>query len=73
MKIGESRNMPTQRAMEAGLFEIKERAIDNPDGTILVTRTTKVTGRGSIFFINLFRGIMPQYAEQEAVLTLTRG
>jgi anti-repressor protein len=73
MKVGESRNMPTQRAMEAGLFEIKERAIDNPDGSILVTRTTKVTGHGSIYFINLFRGMMPQYAEQEAVLTLTRG
>jgi anti-repressor protein len=55
MKVGESKNMPTQRAMEAGLFEIKERAIDNPDGTIFVTKTTKVTGRGSIYFINLFR------------------
>jgi anti-repressor protein len=57
MKIGESRNMPTQRAMESGLFEIKERVIDNPDGSILVTRTTKVTGRGQLYFINLFRNM----------------
>ncbi|MDR1377171.1 MAG: phage antirepressor [Synergistaceae bacterium] len=55
MKNGESRNMPTQKSMEAGLFEVKERAIDNPDGTVLVTRTTKVTGRGQLLFINLFR------------------
>jgi anti-repressor protein len=56
MKLGESRNMPTQHSMEYGLFEVKERTIDNPDGKILVTRTTKVTGRGQLFFINLFRG-----------------
>jgi anti-repressor protein len=55
MKIGESRNMPTQKAMELGLFEVKERAIDNPDGSIFVTKTTKVTGRGQIYLINLLR------------------
>jgi anti-repressor protein len=55
MKLGESRNMPTQHAMEAGLFEVKERTIDNPDGKILLTRTTKVTGVGQVFFLNLFR------------------
>jgi anti-repressor protein len=38
--------MPTQKSMELGLFTVKERAIDNPDGSIFVTRTTKVTGRG---------------------------
>jgi prophage antirepressor-like protein len=54
MKIGESRNMPTQKSMELGLFEVKERAIDNPDGSIFVTRTTKVTGR-EVYFMNLFR------------------
>jgi prophage antirepressor-like protein len=54
MKIGESRNMPTQKAMELGLFKVKERAIDNPDGSIFVTRTTKVTGRGEVYFMNLF-------------------
>jgi anti-repressor protein len=55
MKIGESRNMPTQKAMELGLFSVKERAIDNPDGSIFVTRTTKVTGRGQVYFMNLLR------------------
>jgi anti-repressor protein len=54
MKNGDSRNMPTQRAMEAGLFKIRERAIDNPDGSIFLARTTKVTGRGQVFFMNLF-------------------
>ena len=46
--------MPTQMAMELGLFEVKERAIDNPDGSVRVTRTTKVTGKGQIYFINKF-------------------
>jgi anti-repressor protein len=57
MKLGESRNMPTQKSLESGLFEVKERTIDNPDGTILLTRTTKVTGRGQLLFINLFRNM----------------
>lgn len=54
IKGGESKNMPTQMAMELGLFEVKERAIDNPDGSVRVTRTTKVTGKGQIYFINKF-------------------
>ena len=54
MKKGENRNMPTQSAMEAGLFQICERAICNPNGSILLTRTTKVTGRGQVYFMNLF-------------------
>ena len=49
-----SKNMPTQRAMEMGLFRIKETSINKPDGSILITRTTKVTGRGQIYFINYF-------------------
>jgi anti-repressor protein len=56
IKFGASKNMPTQRAMELGLFEVKERTIDNPDGSIRVTRTTKVTGKGQIYFINKFLG-----------------
>lgn len=56
MKVGESRNMPTQRAMEQGLFEVKERTISNPDGSIRITRTTKVTGKGQIYFINKLSG-----------------
>jgi anti-repressor protein len=56
MKEGISRNMPTQRSMELGLFEIKERTITNPDGSIRTTKTPMVTGRGQIYFINKFRG-----------------
>lgn len=56
MKAGSSRNMPTQRAMEMGLFEIKETTINNPDGSIRVNRTTKVTGKGQQYFINMFVG-----------------
>lgn len=49
-------NMPTQRAMEQGLFEIKETTINNPDGSIRVTKTPKVTGKGQGYFVNLFLG-----------------
>ncbi len=56
IKSGSSKNMPTQRAMEMGLFEVKERTIDNPDGSIRITKTTKVTGKGQIYFINKFIG-----------------
>jgi anti-repressor protein len=52
MKHGESRNMPTQYAMELGLFEIKERTIINPDGSNRLTRTPKITGKGQIYFVN---------------------
>lgn len=54
MKQGSSYNMPTQRAMEMKLFEVKERTITNPDGSVRLTRTTKVTGKGQQYFINLF-------------------
>lgn len=54
MKDGNSRNMPTQRAMELGLFEVKESTINNPDGSIRITKTTKVTGKGQTYFINKF-------------------
>lgn len=49
---GESKNLPTQKAMELGLFEIKKRNVQNPNGTVLVTNTTKVTAKGQIYFIN---------------------
>lgn len=54
IKSGSSRNMPTQKSMELGLFEIKETTISNPDGSIRISRTTKVTGRGQQYFINKF-------------------
>lgn len=56
MKSGSSRNMPTQKSMEQGLMEIKERTINNPDGSIRITKTPKVTGKGQVYFINKFKG-----------------
>lgn len=47
-------NMPTQRSMELGLFEIKETAITHSDGHISISKTPKVTGRGQQYFVNLF-------------------
>ena len=53
-KTGPYYNQPTQRSMEKGLFEIKQQTINKPDGSIIVTSTTKVTGRGQIYFVNKF-------------------
>lgn len=53
---GESYNMPTQKSMDLGLFEIKERTTVNPDGSIRINKTPKVTGKGQIYFINKFIG-----------------
>lgn len=54
MKNGTDKNMPTQKARELGLFKVKERAIDNPDGSVRLTRATLVTGKGQEYFINKF-------------------
>jgi anti-repressor protein len=54
IKCGSSRNMPQQRFVEQGLFEVKESNIQNPDGSVRITRTTKVTGKGQIYFVNKF-------------------
>ena len=54
VKSGSSRNMPTQRSVERGLFEIKESTAINPDGSTRINRTTKVTGKGQAYFINKF-------------------
>lgn len=51
---GENYNLPTQYAMDRGWFEIKKRTINNPDGSVRVTRTPKVTGKGQIYFVNKF-------------------
>lgn len=51
---GTDYNMPTQRSMEAGLFEIKERTINNPDGSVRITKTVLVTGKGQQYFVNKF-------------------
>ncbi len=52
IKYGASRNSPTQRSMEMGLFKIKETTVNLPDGSIRISRTTKVTGKGQIYFVN---------------------
>lgn len=49
-------NMPTQKAMELGLFEVKESTVNNPDGSVRINKTTKVTGKGQQYFINRFLG-----------------
>jgi anti-repressor protein len=54
IKCGSSRNMPQQRFVEQGLFEIKESNVQNPDGSVRITRTTKVTGKRQIYFVNKF-------------------
>ena len=53
-KRGECYNQPTQRALEMGLFEIKKTVITKPSGESIVTTTTKVTGKGQIYFVNRF-------------------
>lgn len=49
-------NMPTQKSMEMGLFEVKESTVNNPDGSVRINKTTKVTGKGQQYFINKFLG-----------------
>ena len=56
MKHGSNYNMPMQRYVEQGLFEIKESAVTNPDGSVRMTKTTVVTGKGQLYFINKFLG-----------------
>lgn len=51
---GSDYNMPTQRAMEMGLFEIKETSIVHADGHTSISKTPKVTGKGQVYFVNLF-------------------
>lgn len=53
-QYGERYNLPTQKAMGLGLFEIKKTTITKPNGNILVSTTPKVTGKGQVYFINKF-------------------
>lgn len=63
-RAGSNRNMPTQRSMEAGWFEVKESVLENPDGSIRVVRTPKVTGNGQIYFVNKF--LRPEAVRSES-------
>lgn len=56
MKTGEAYNQPTQKSMDLGLMEIKKSTINNPDGSIRTTTTTKITGKGQVYFVNKFCG-----------------
>lgn len=51
---GSDWNMPTQKAMNMKLFEVKESTVNNPDGSVRINRTTKVTGKGQTYFVNKF-------------------
>lgn len=52
---GTDYNMPTQKSMELGLFEIKETSVTHADGHITISKTPKVTGKGQLYFVNKFR------------------
>lgn len=52
--VGNNRNVPTQRAMDLGLFRIKETAVTHSDGHVTINRTPKVTGKGQIYFIKRY-------------------
>ena len=54
--IMKNSTMPTQRAMEMGLFRVIERSITQPNGTTRITQTTKVTGKGQQYFVNRYIG-----------------
>lgn len=68
MKSGTSKNLPTQRSMEHGLFEVKEHVVVTPSGENKITRTTKVTPKGQIYFINklLAENFAEEAEEKEA-------
>ena len=61
IKNGTRYNQPTQKAMELGLFEVKERTVNNPDGSVRITFTTKVTGKGQVYFVNKFLNAKSPY------------
>lgn len=64
MVSGSLRNMPKQKYVEQGLFEIKESNVQNPDGSVRITRTTKVSGKGQLYFVNKFLGREDRENEQ---------
>lgn len=53
---GTDRNMPTQKAMELGLFRVKETAVTHSDGHVTISKTPKVTGKGQAYFVNRYIG-----------------
>ena len=53
---GKRRNVPTQKAMEMGLFDMTERTFSSPSGETKISVTTKVTGKGQTYFLNRYAG-----------------
>lgn len=53
-KVGEQRNLPTQKSIELEIMEVKTRTINNADGSVRVTKTPKITGKGQMYFVNKF-------------------
>jgi len=62
--VGSNRNVPTQRAMDLGLFRIKETAVTHSDGHVTISRTPKVTGKGQQYFIRRYCGGLQQVLAQ---------
>ena len=62
--VGQNRNVPTQRAMDLGLFRIKEAAVTHSDGHVTLSRTPKVTGKGQRYFIKRYCGCLEQVLAQ---------
>lgn len=54
--IGERKNLPTQKSMDMKLFEVTERTFLSPDGSKFIKQTTKVTGKGQVYFVNRYAG-----------------
>ena len=57
---GDAHNRPTQKAMDLQLLELKQTIVNSPNGTIIVSTTTKVTGKGQIYFVNKMLGTHPK-------------
>lgn len=65
-------NAPTQKSMELGLFSVKETAITHADGHVTISKTTKVTGKGQVYFINKFIGAVGGcYAQAKGIQATT--
>ena len=62
--VGQNRNVPTQRAMDLGLFRIKETAVTHSDGHVTLSRTPKVTGKGQRYFLKRYCGGLQQVLAQ---------
>lgn len=65
IKSGQSKNMPTQRSVENGWIEVKESTVQNPDGSVRITKTPKITGKGQVYFVNKFIKMASDESEEE--------